>query len=326
MGFSLGKDQLGFCRDDFRMQLQPRDIQALDYLARYFMLNSRQLRELAYVADGTGRVVRRRTKLMQQAGLIKQRRLQVVNQRDGMPSPVFHLSKAGCEFLAGHFDDPVYLTKPIEPLTPQHLWHYVRVSDVHILVDRAIEAEPEIHLNKFVHEEAWVNPEEEDHKKRFRLLTHFAGTKKTACSPDAGMVLESQGHRAVMLIEADRDTYFYGQVAARKTPGYQRLLAKRHHRTLFPETTLDHFYVVFFAPTEKRVKQLRDAFAKQNADDPALSIYRFGALESMTPETLLTSPLFHACHHDDLVPLVKKQVAQSQATDEPNSLQRTGAL
>ena len=301
------------------MQLQPRDIQALAFLGRYFLLNSRQLRELAYPEDNTGRVVRRRTKAMRLAGLIKQRRLQVVNPSDGTPSPVFHLARAGCEWLAGHFDDPSYLTKPLEPKTPQHLWHYVRVSDVHILVDRAIAQEPNVALNHFVHEEAWVNPEEEDPSKRYRLLTSFSGTKKTVCSPDAAMVLQAEGHQAVMMIEADRDTYFYGQAAARKKPGYQRLLAKQHHRRLFPSTTLDHFYVVFFAPTEKRSKQLRDAFAKQNATDPALSIYRFGALESLTPNTLLTSPLFRACHHDDLVPLVK-QPSPSQPTDESTSL------
>ena len=66
-------------------------------------------------------------------------------------------------------------------------------------------------------------------------------------------------------------------------------------------------------PTEKRSRQLRDAFAKKNADDPALKIYRFGSFEALTPENMLTTPLFRCCHHDELVPLVKPSV-QSEST------------
>ena len=99
-----------------------------------------------------------------------------------------------------------------------------------------------------------------------------------------------------MYVELDRDTYFHDRVAARKTPGYKKLLASRFHRKHFPDTTLDHFYVLFFAPTEKRSRQLRDAFAKKNADDPALKIYRFGSFETLTPENIRSVRPSHGLH------------------------------
>ncbi len=130
----------------------------------------------------------------------------------------------------------------------------------------------------------------------------------------------------MMYVELDRDTYFHDRVAARKTPGYQKLLASRFHRKHFPDTTLDHFYVLFFAPTEKRARQLRDAFAKKNADDPALKIYRFGSFETLTAENMLTTPLFRCCHHDDLVPLVKTSVPTDHAPTAEAPLQSSGTM
>ena len=139
------------------------------------------------------------------------------------------------------------------------------------------------------------------------------------------MVLESQGHQAVMYIEFDRDTFFHDRVAARKTPGYQQLLKARYHRKHFPETTLDFFYVLFIAPTDTRARQLRNAFTRKNANDPALKIYRFGSFESLTPENLLTTPQFRCCHHDDLVPLVKQSIPTDHApTAATTPLQSSG--
>lgn len=298
------------------MQLQPRDIEALACLARYFMLTSRQLRSLCFQDDSTGRVTRRRLTKMGHDGLLRKRNLLVVNPRDGAASPVFHLTKAGRELLAAHFDDDALLLKPVEPSQPQHLFHYIGVSDTQIMLNRALALQQDVSLEQWVNEDEFVNVDEPDKKQRYKLLTQFTGTSKLVCAPDSAFVLSSQGHKAVMYVELDRNTYFHDRVAARKTPGYKKLLASRFHRKHFPETTLDHFYVLFFAPTEKRARQLRDAFAKKNADDPALRIYRFGSFETLTPENMLTTPLFRCCHHDDLVPLVKTSVqSDSTATD-----------
>lgn len=156
------------------------------------------------------------------------------------------------------------------------------------MLDDALKLRPEIMLVRWVNEDEDVNLTELDRKKRFKLLTQFNTPSKLVCAPDAAFVLKSREHNAVMYVEYDRDTYFHDRVAARKTPGYKKFLESRYHRNHFPETTLDHFFVLFFAPTEKRSRQLRDAFAKKNADDPALKVYRFGSFETLTAENMLT--------------------------------------
>ncbi|MGB7329256.1 MAG: hypothetical protein WBD31_30525 [Rubripirellula sp.] len=222
------------------------------------------------------------------------------------------------------------MLKPVEPSQPQHLFHYIGVSDAHIMLDRALPTRPDVSLVQWVNEDEFVNIDEPDKKARFKLLTNFTGGGKLVCAPDSAFVLNSQNHNAVMYLELDRDTYFHDRVAARKTPGYKKLLASKFHRKHFPETTIDHFFVLFIAPTEKRSRQLRDAFAKKNADDPALKIYRFGSFETLKPENMLTAPLFRCCHHDDLVPLVKPSVQSESTTDHAQTaeipLQSSGTM
>ncbi|KAA1258578.1 hypothetical protein LF1_11000 [Rubripirellula obstinata] len=308
------------------MQLQPRDIDALSVLARYFLLTSRQLRSLCFADDSTGRVTRRRLTKMGHEGLVRKRRMLVVNARDGAASPVYHLTRSGREFLAAHYDDDSFLRKPIEPSQPQHLFHYIGVSDVHIMLDQALAQNEDISLTRWINEDDYVNDDENDPKKRFKLLTQLGNPGKLVCAPDSAFQIETLGHRAAFYVELDRDTYFHDRVAARKTPGYQRFFANKGHRKHFPDTTLDYFFVLFVAPTEKRARQLRDAFAKKNKGDAALEAYRFGSFETLTAENLLTAPLFRCCHHDDLVPLVKAKAATEHADNSSSSLQSSGTM
>jgi len=120
------------------MVLQARDIAALDSLARYFMMSARQVRRVCFPDDSTGRITRRRLLKMMQSGFVRKRAMFVVNPRDGSATPVYHLTKQGREFLVGHFDDSSYRLKPIEPSQPQHLWHYLAVTETHILLNAAI--------------------------------------------------------------------------------------------------------------------------------------------------------------------------------------------
>ncbi len=306
------------------MQLQARDIQALTMLAQYFMLTSRQLRQLCFHDDSTGRVTRRRMLKMSQDGLVRKRNLLVVNPRDGAASPVFHLTKIGREFLASHYDDELYLQKPVEPSQPQHLFHYVGVSDAQILLNEAIALQSTVTIENWVNEDEFVNPGEQDKDKRIKLLTQFPDGNKVVCAPDAAFLLAANQHRAVRYIELDRDSFYHDRVAARKTPGYKKLLATRSHLRHFPNSTRENFLVLFFAPTEKRARQLRDAFAKTNAGDKALEIYRFGSFETLTPENVLTAPVFRCCHHDNLVSLLKPSVIPDHASTAVTATQSSG--
>jgi len=289
------------------MILQPRDIETLAHLAHYFILNSRQIRQLAFPDDSTGRIARRRLTKLMAAGYLRKRNMHVVNPADGSASPVFHLAKTGREFLAGHFDDDTYLMKPLEPSQPQHLYHYVAVSDTHRLFDTAIaKCEDPVLMPRWHNEDEVINPEEAEPAKRRHLRAEFSVAPRVVCLPDAGFLLEYKGHRLAVYLEQDRDTFFHDRVAARKSRGYQQLLISKRHREHFPETTFDIFYVLFVAPTRKRAEQLRRSFNKKNNGTDAAKVYRFASLDEITPDNLLFEPMLSCCHHDDRVPLIKR--------------------
>jgi len=290
----------------FIMVLQERDIRVLAALARYFILNSRQIRELCFPDDGTGRISRRRLTSMMHAGYVRKRNLQVISPSDGSVCPVYHLTKTGREFLAAHFDDESFLLKPIEPSQPQHLYHYVAVAESHRLFRRAAKKQPTVLVSRWCNEDEIVNPDESEPRNRKLLRTEFSDAGRIRCLPDSACLLDHRGQRAVMYIEQDRDTFFHDRVAARKSPGYRELFARQGHRAHFPDTTFDFFHVLFLTPTKKRSEQLRKAFAKKNKDQPVLKAYRFGSLDELNDSNLFFEPLFTCCHHEERVPLVKR--------------------
>ena len=288
------------------MVLQERDIEVLAYLARYFILSSRQIRELCFPDDTSGRITRRRLTHMLHAGYLRKRQLQVVNPADGSTAPVYHLSVLGREFLTQHFDDETLLCKPTEPSQPQHLNHYVAVAETHRLFDAAIaQQNSTVLIPKWVNEDEIINPDEPDKARRRTLRTYFESSK-IVCQPDGAFVLSYNGHSVVVYLEQDRDTYFYDRVAARKSPGFRQLLAAQGHRQQFPETTLNFFYVLVMTPTAKRAEQLRRAFAKRNQDHDVQKMYRFGSMDQLSPSTLFFEPMFVCCHHEDKIPLIKR--------------------
>ena len=283
------------------MVLQERDIEVLHYLARYFMLNSRQIRQISFPDDTTGRITRRRLNKMVHAEYIRRRRMQTVSMMDGAATPVYHLTRTGREFLAAHLDDDELLLKPIEPSQPQHLFHYTAVAETHRLFDVALQSENRVKVVR------WVNEDEPifvDGKKT-RLRTEFPGSSKVVCIPDAAFLLKHEDHHLTIYLEQDRDTFFHDRVAARKSPGYRELLKSGKHRSHFPNTTLDQFLIMFVVPSAKRADQLCRAFAKKNKDESVAKLYRFGAYPELVEANPFFDPLWRCCHRSDPAALVR---------------------
>lgn len=301
------------------MILQERDIDVLRALATYHVLTTHQIRALCFPADKSGRISRRRLLNMGREDYVKKRTMRVVNPTDGSATPVFHLGRRGRETLAGRFDDDRFLRKPIEILQPQHLFHYVAVSETQMLLRSAISRQSDIRLDDWFNEDEVVNTDETDHSKYFRLFTELTETPKLVCAPDSGFLIDFEGQRAAFYLEQDRDSYFHKRVAAQKSPGYEALLSRRLHRKHFPSTTLDHFFVLVVAPSKKRRDQLRAAFAETNKNKSVERIYRFLSLDEANPENLLTESILRCCHRDDFVPMVKQQETESPTATQPQS-------
>ncbi len=165
---------------------------------------------------------------------------------------------------------------------------------------------PEVRIPKWFNEDEIINPEEPDKSQHKRLRSEFENAPKVVCLPDAAFFIEYQKQRLVVYLEQDRDTFFFDRVAARKSPGYRNLLTQQRHRAHFPETSFNFFYVLVITPTQKRADLLRRAFAKKNKDHDVMKAYRFGSVDMLNEKNLFFEPVFSCCHHDDLVPLMKR--------------------
>ena len=171
----------------------------------------------------------------------------------------------------------------------------------------------EIKLTRWVNEDEPVNLESiEDPKLNLRKKYD-----SVICLPDAAFVLEYKSVRAVFYLEQDRDTYFHDRVAARKSPGYQRMWEQRGHLSQFPDSSLEFFFVLFVAPNQKRRDQLKRAFAKKNANHDVHKAFRFLAFNQVTPENFLFDPLLTRCEDNSLLPLVKR-VTQPTTNNQPS--------
>ena len=286
------------------MVLQERDLAVLTDLASYFILTSRQIRELRVADDSTGRVTRRRLTKMVREGLLRKRQMMVVNVADGSATPVYHLTRTGLELVAAHLDDESLLSKPVEPSQPQHLFHYAAVSETHRLFDAAIAEHVDVRMPRWVNEDEPIDLDAGP--KSAKLRTDFTIPKKITCIPDAAFVVEHAGHQAVVYLEQDRDTFFHDRVAARKSPGYRAMLEAQTHKTQFPACQLPFFFILFVTPTLKCADQLRRAFAKRNEGHEVQKLYRFASMDELTPDNACFGPVLSACHHEDRVPLIKR--------------------
>lgn len=282
--------------------LTERDIPVLNALARYFLMNRPMIQKHCYHTDQDGRLTRRRLSALCRDRYITKQLLQVISARDGVPTPLYCLAKRGSQFLAEHLADDRYLWKPTSVARPNHMQHYLAVTRTLMLLDQAI-AQSSVELPSMFHEDEFVNPEESDPKKHFKLYTELKKQPRLVCVPDAGFLLDSDGHRLSCYLEQDRDrdNYSHKRVAALKSPGFAELHRRALHRRHFPTTTLNRFLVVMIAPNEKRRDALRRAFAEKNG----AALWRFGSQTDLSPTSFLHGPVWFRTDGTEPEPLVR---------------------
>jgi hypothetical protein len=78
----------------------------------------------------------------------------------------------------------------------------------------------------------------------------------------------------------------------------EQLLHRRH----FQHTTVNSFSVLLITVNPKRRDNLRRAFA----DKAGKELWRFAAVQDVTPEKLLYEPIFYTCTDDEPKALVKR--------------------
>ena len=268
-----------------------RDLSILRAVARFYVLNRNQIQRLVFPEDTHGRITRRRLQSLIDADLLSRQSMLVCHPANGLPAPVYYPSRRGIELLAEATGDERILALPTQAPTMHHVWHWLAVSETHIVFDQAIASQNDIHIVDWFNEYDIVNPNESSPELRFRLYTILRSAPRLICAPDAAFLLATRGHSKVFYLEQDRATTGVHQIAASKTQGYSVLAEVKGHRRHFPETTIDTFTVLMVAPNARR----RDALRKVIREKRGAQLWRFASVEDLTPEKLLFEPIWYPC-------------------------------
>ena len=282
-----------------------RDLHVVAALDRYYVLNRQQIQRLIFPHDPDGRVTRRRLQVLVDEKLIN-RQNTLFCHPSVTAAPAYYPSRKGCELLAEHFEDQRHLLTPTEAPIPHHTLHWLAVSDTHIALDEAIRRNPDVSVESWINEWDIVNKNEQQPEKRYRLYKLLRENPRLVCAPDGAFLLSAKGHKKVFYLEQDRGTSGIQQIANGKSGGYAAMAEQQAHRHHFPETTLPSFSVLLVTPTPKRRDGLRRAFAGK----PGAALWRFAALQDLTPERLLYEPIYFACDSDEPKALVKRDVVE----------------
>ena len=283
-----------------------RDVQVLLALSRYYVLNRPQIQRLCFPDDKTGRVTRRRLQTLFSQKLVNRQRVIVDYPHLPPPGSIYYPAKRGRELIAEYLDDERQLLTPVQPPQPQHVLHWLAVSDTHLTIDAAISRQQPVKIEGWINEWDVVNKDETDPDKRFQLYTLLRHSPRLVCAPDFAFLLTLGSHSKVFYGEQDRGTCGVQQVAARKSPGYAAMASKGLHRRHFPSATVDAFTVLLIAPTVRR----RDALRKAISEKPGKELWKFIAAPDLTPDTFLHAPILYPCIGDPS-PLVKPGSTES---------------
>jgi len=280
--------------------LTERDIAILSAVVRYYILNRQQVQRLCFPHDSNGRLTRRRLQLLVDAQLLNRQSTLFCHPMAGAAAPVYFPSRKGCDLLAEHFDDELYLTTPTQAPIPHHTLHWLAVSETHIALDEAIRLQSGAAIEGWLNEWDVCNKEESAPEKRFRLYTLIRQSPRLICAPDAAFLLTFKGHRKIFYLEQDRNTSGVNQIASSKTPGYAAMAEQQTHRRHFPQATIDDFSVLMIAPTPRR----RDALRKAIREKLGAKLWRFAAAADVQPDKVLYAPIWHGIESAP-TPLIK---------------------
>lgn len=281
--------------------IQPRDIEFLRFLAEHYTATAEQIRADVCPNAADTKVVRRRLAHLRDEGLVQATQSEALTLRNPTYARVWYPSSKGMEMLALWTGTMRYLLTPTKPPYVHHLAHFLALTDLRVLIKKAIAGQSVVTLGSFYNQFDTTNPDAPEPAQRFKLHTivHSDGTRKVACVPDGAFDLRAGRFAKAYFIELERGTTAPKQAAARKSPGYAGLAAARLHRKHFPDA-MDEFSVLVFAPHPNWRDQLRREFSSK----PAAHLYRFAALTEVTANSLLFAPIWHPCS-GEAQPLVK---------------------
>jgi hypothetical protein len=287
--------------DGFHGMITDRDLAVLLKLDRYYVCSRPQLQRLCYPTDLTGRVTRRRLQALVSDNLINRHRAAIVYPHTIPAGSIYFPSIKGCQLLCETQGDDRYLLTPTQCPQSHHALHWLAVTETHISLDAAIDAQTDVAVLEWVNEWDIVNKDEQKPEKQYRLYTVLQEEPRLICAPDAAFVLSYRGFNKVFFVEQDRGTSGARQVVARKIKGYFAMNRQGRHLDKFPSCNVNSLTVVCLAPNAGRRDSLRRAFAGKEGSE----LWRFVTVTEFTADKLLHEPILYPAKGDPM-PLVKR--------------------
>lgn len=253
------------------MRITEGDVRILKALARYYVLSASMIHRICFPNRRDRRHTRRRLSSLVRERFIQRSAVNVAVS-DRHSGPAYSPSPRGCEVLAVYYNDDSWLQTNCRTPRIDRLYHWLEISWVHYLFDRAANDADEITIAQWINEwqptfDAAGSP------NGFTLHTQFRESPPLSCSPDAAILLAVGGHKRVYYVEVDRGTSGARRVAASKTPGYAELARVRGHRRHLPETTFDDFNVLLITNSPNQRDRLQREVAKRTEHEPELWMF-----------------------------------------------------
>lgn len=292
------------------MQITDNDMKILLALGRYFALSAPMIHQLCFPHRKDSRHTRRRLAELSRAKLVRKSPVNVAFST-GNSGPAYTPTPEGCEQLAVYTGDDAWASTYTEKPRLDRLYHWLEVSWLHSVVDRACEQAKNVELVQWINE--WAPTLDADgNPTGFVLHTQFREQPPLSCSPDAAFLLDVGGHRRVFFVECCRGTSGPQRISASKAPGYDELLMTQMHRQHFPSTTFDDFGVLLVTISPNYRDRVRREVAKRTDQHPEL--WLFADRHDVTPESVLFQDVF-VDHKGTTGPLVAKPVGESESKE-----------
>lgn len=273
------------------MDLTDRDLRILQFAAEHYTVTAEHVRSNVSSDNADTTVIRRRLRRLASEGLVGIARADVLTAMNGVHAHVYHPTQQGMLALAHRTGEMKWVLTPVKPPYTQHLAHFLALTDLRILVKRAVGLQSLCTLGGYYNQFDTTNPDAEDPARRYKLYTEVQSQpRKIACVPDAAFELRAGSRAKAYYVELERGTTPPAKAAAKKSPGYAGLAQRSLHLTHFPDAR-EGFSVLVLAPHPGWRDLLRREFSKKLCAE----LYRFAAMTEVSASSLLCEPIWYPC-------------------------------
>jgi hypothetical protein len=284
------------------MRLTPRDIELVLAIHAHRVLRRDQVQRLLFPSKNTAN---ERLKRLHQHGYLVRRRLPV-EYGLGSSQALYLLARRGAQLVAERLGvdiADVDWSPARNRVSTFFLEHTIAINDVRIAVTLAA-------ARRGYAVERWIA---EDELKRApeRVAIEDGDHQSTTVAfvPDGYFLLNLGPRRASFFLEVDRATMANARWA-RKVRAYLAYVRSGAYARRYRSNCLR---VLTVTTSEKRMRNLLRTTKTACADGSAAHMFWFTWLDQVTPEAVLSAPIWHIPGRSELVPLISPKRAETPA-------------